>query len=171
MPTVYSPPVSTYVPLATITLASTDSEVVFANIPNTYRDLVLVINAKYTGISRTTFYCRLNGDSGNNYNLVAAGGNGSSAVSYAQTGVNYFYGLISNQLSVNTHQFMDYSATDKHKLALTRISDAAGAAASESISMLAQRWANTAAITSITLTPTNNSIAGGSTFSLYGIEA
>jgi hypothetical protein len=33
MPTVYSPPVSTYVPLATITLASTDTEIVFSSIP------------------------------------------------------------------------------------------------------------------------------------------
>ena len=48
MPTVYSPPVSTYVALATTTLGATASSVTFSSIPATYRDLVLVTNAQTT---------------------------------------------------------------------------------------------------------------------------
>jgi len=58
---------------------------------------------------------------------------------------------------------MDYSATDKNKAALTR----SGAAAQVTV-MLSTRWANTVAITSLTVVPQTSSFAAGSTFNLYG---
>ena len=61
-------------------------------------------------------------------------------------------------------QFMDYSATDKHKSALSRANNAEiGTMAS------ALRWANTAAITSIESFAFSNSWAAGGTVNLYGI--
>ena len=60
--------------------------------------------------------------------------------------------------------FFDYSATDKHKSALSRLSDAGA-----SVSMSANRWASTAAITSITMTASTGTFSAGATFHLYGI--
>jgi hypothetical protein len=61
---------------------------------------------------------------------------------------------------------MDYSATDKHKTVLVRSN-----AASTGVEAIAQRWASTAAITSILVFPSTGSWAAGGTFSLYGIVA
>jgi hypothetical protein len=59
---------------------------------------------------------------------------------------------------------MDYSATDKHKTVLTRnnITD-------NNVTAIASRWANTAAITSVTVLSPSSTITSGSTISLYAI--
>jgi len=166
VPTVYSPPVSTYVPLATITLSSTDSEIVFSSIPATYRDLVLV----YRGVAfENAVSARANADTGTNYSLVRMGGNGSTTFSSAPT-TSFFPILYSGTPVTGMGRLMifDYSATDKHKTALTR-GDGSDYSITEA---LASRWANTDAIHSLTVyTGLGVNFAIGSTFSLYGIAA
>jgi hypothetical protein len=65
-------------------------------------------------------------------------------------------------------QIMDYSATDKHKSVLCRFKRGGGY---DSVWMLAGRWANTNAITSISFGPASGTLDAGLTASLYGIEA
>jgi hypothetical protein len=61
---------------------------------------------------------------------------------------------------------MDYSATNKHKSVVTRNDHPSHTQAQ------ANRWANTAAITSISIAVRGgSSFASGSTFSLYGVIA
>jgi hypothetical protein len=166
-------PTNTYTPLANITLASTDSEIVFASIPATYRDLVLVCSARGTITTFTNVQMRFNSDTGSNYSTVAMYGTGSAAASYSETATNITLEQIarsSDTASVFTPimtQVMDYSATDKHKTVLTRNSSTLSGA----VAALASRWASTSAITSITLYPYGGSFAIGSTFSLYGVIA
>ena len=151
-------PTPTYTALANVTLGST-ATVTFSSIPATYRDLILVVRG-------TTNNIRVNGDTGSNYSNVAMYGNGSSAGSGAET-TTFFYtnwwggGTAANRMYIV--QFMDYSATDKHKTILVR-GDQADAEANAN----AGRWANTAAITSITSVGT---APAGSTWSLYGIAS
>jgi hypothetical protein len=166
-------PTNTYTPLATVTLASTDSEIVFASIPATYRDLVLVCSARGTITTFTNVQMRFNTDTGSNYSTVAMYGTGSAAASYSETTTNITLEQIARSndtASVFTPivtQVMDYSATNKHKTVLTRNSSTLSGA----VAALASRWANTSAITSVTLYPFSGSFAIGSTFSLYGVIA
>jgi hypothetical protein len=164
-------PTNTYTPLANITLTSTDSEIVFSSIPGTYRDLILVCSARGTITTFTNVQMRFNSDTGSNYSTVAMYGTGSTQASYSETATNITLEQIarsSDTASVFTPivtQVMDYSATNKHKSVLTRNSSTV----SGNVVALASRWANTAAVTSITLYPFGGSFAIGSTFSLYGV--
>ena len=155
-------PTNTYVPLATITLSSTDSEVVFSSIPATYRDLIMVIDG--TSTSGTQFLqIRFNGDTGNNYSVVRM----YNTTSDSFAGINW-----ANIVEIGTSrtnaivQIMDYSATDKHTTFLSR-----GNNAGYRIQAHAGRWANTAAVTSVSAIMAGGSLPIGTTASLFGIEA
>jgi len=158
-------PTPTYVSLATITLGSTDNEIVFSSIPATYRDLILVMQARNT-TSDAGVAARFNSDTGSNYTYVTMRGTGSSATSatVSTTSMN-FVDAFTTVGYIGIAQIMDYSATDKHKTVLIR-----KGGAFEDVQAHAARWANTAAINSITLTVSNN-FAIGSSFSLYGIAS
>jgi len=153
-------PTPTYTPLATVTLASTTGTITFSSIPATYRDLILI--CQYTNDSNPLV--RFNSDSGSNYSYVRMLGTGSttaSDVSVSQSGLAIATGSATGgQTSIV--QIMDYSATDKHKTALIR-----NGLASTNVNASGNRWANTAAITSVTLQIGTFGI--GSTFSLYGV--
>jgi hypothetical protein len=163
-------PTPTYTPLATVTLGSSASSVTFSNIPATYRDLILVMAIfQSSGGDRNTNY-QVNGDSGNNYNLVymdTYGGSPSSGATSNQPSalIEYHQSVSDTTPSVTVVQFMDYSATDKHKTALHRFG-----AASPTVGAYATRWASNSAINSILLTPNTNYLTG-STFNLFGISA
>ena len=161
----------TYIALATLTLTGTDSEIVFSSIPATYRDLILVIQAKST-TGNPAVVARFNSDTGANYPYVRMTGNGSSAASATITTDTFLN--IAAAFGINTSgngniiaQIMDYSATDKHKTVLVRNGDAG-----LGVEAIAGRWASTSAITSVTVFNTGSiSFASGSTFSLYGVRA
>lgn len=155
------------VALATTTLASASATVTFSSISGAYRDLRLVITGSTS--NNSDIQMRFNGDSGANYSFVYMGGNGSSAASGSNTGqpgvVLDAYFWRSTDQSMIVADIMDYTATDKHKTVLSRNNVTAGGT-----DAFANRWANTAAITSITLVSTWNWNVG-STFSLFGVSA
>jgi hypothetical protein len=162
-------PTPTYTPLATITLGSSASSITFSSIPATYRDLVLVVNATIPneGVPRA----RVNGDSGSNYSRVDMYAEPSGVYSNAATQTYFDLGRsgtgFTGSLFMCVINFMDYSATDKHKTVLGRNSDDN----TRALAATAQRWANTAAINQIQVILSANTYAAGSTFSLYGIKA
>ena len=161
-------PTNTYTALGTLTLSGADSSITFANIPATYRDLVMVANMVYTGASGDTIL-RINGDTGSNYSSVFMVGNGSSPSSGSESARSYMNPIYAASFGRGTMiwQLNDYSATDKHKTSLVR-TDAAGA---RTVAM-AGRWASNSAVTSITITDfASDTFAIGSTFSLYGIAS
>ena len=163
-------PTNTYTALATLTLTGTDTEVVFASVPNSYRDLVLVVG-NMTATAANTFYVQLNGDTASNYSWVTAWGTGSGTGSATLTNngalVGGYTGVSTSTGQTTIIQLMDYSATDKHKTVLSRHNNSAG-----EVSMTASRWANTAAVTQVNLKILpSGSFNSGSTFSLYGIAS
>ena len=168
MPTVYSPPVSTYVALATVTLDSTDASITFSSIPATYRDLILVVSMKVETSVEPKL--RFNDDTGSNYSMVQMAGNGSATLSNSGT-TNYGWITPNSSPSTTTFtaykaQIMDYSATDKQKTWLSRFDPDNGY-----VNALANRWANTNAINQIEIFVSSSNFSTGSTFSLFGIEA
>ena len=174
MPTVYSPPVSTYVALATTTLGASAASVTFSSISGSYRDLVLIANARTDRAATSDIYKITLNASGTGYSRVVMYGTGSTADSYADASLSAItpYALTGNTATSGVFgflkmQIMDYSATDKHKTILNN-EDATGLEVSAS----AYTWANTNAVTSIEIDQLlGSNFASGSTFSLYGIEA
>jgi hypothetical protein len=163
-------PTPTYTPLANITLGSSATSISFSSIPATYRDLVVVVNGSFTGSHGP--YMRFNSDTGSNYsNLIMANDVGTPFS--AQEVATSFYGSWTANLSgaryTGVFQVMDYSATDKHKTALWRTNYTSSASA-QIVEAFAGRWANTAAITTLTVgASATNGFATGTTFALYAI--
>lgn len=158
-----------YIPLATITLTGSDSEVVFSNIPATFKDLVLVSEMK-TASSTASAYLRLNGAT-SGYSTVLMRGNGSDTVASTAGGVtDRLFAAYSTEPTTSTAtnsivHIMDYAATDKHKTILQRSNNSADATEA-----IAGRYASTSAITSVSVGMDSSlSFAAGSTFNLFGV--
>lgn len=155
-----------WVPLATTTLSSSASSVTFSSISGSYRDLVLVIAAKNTGGTYDNIRVQFNSDTGSNYSYVQAYFNGSGYASNSAT-TTFIEGLTSSHThnSASIMQVLDYSATNKHTTTLQRGNTATAEYGNR---MAAGRWANTSAVTSITITQQSTNFDTGSTFSLWG---
>lgn len=156
-----------YIPLATVTLASSASSVTFSNIPATYRDLVLLHSSQNSTQAANTWF-RYNGDTGSNYNGVvmsSQGGNITSS-SYSNNGVGFVGSTENGAIGNLTVNIFDYAQTDKHKTAVSRNS-----VSPNNVSSRVLRWASTSAITSINIQTDGGTWAAGATFSLYGIVA
>lgn len=156
------------IPIYTTTLAS-DGSVTFDNIPQGYTDLVIIADAKRAlgGAGAATMAITFNQvTSGALYSstlLYSGGGYTVQADSWQNVGQ---CGDANNgDFTPNKIEINQYSATDKHKIALSRFGNAsmytAGAVA---------LWRSNAAITRIDISCAN-SIKAGSTFTLYGIKA
>ena len=160
-------PTPTYVPLATITLGTTDSSILFDSIPLTYRDLIVV--AEYTAtVAGMAVRVRPNSTTANRTEVsVIAGGSGYDSQTTA-TNVDLNYSDSSTTVQHAIMHCMDYSATDKHKTFLRRSGSAA--AGTNYIWMAAGRWADTTAMTSLLLACSSGSFNAGSTFSIYGVN-
>lgn len=163
-------PTPTYIPLAEVTLAASASAVFFANISQTYSDLVLTFLG--SGTSNANLSVRFNGDAAGNYDFISGYGNGSStgsSINTNATGIRIASAAFlsaSAQLQVQAI-FTDFSATDKYKSVLSR---ADSVASGQAVEMVAGKWANTSAITSMSLFPNAGEFAAGSTFKLFGIH-
>lgn len=161
-------PTPTYVPLANTVLTGDALDVSFSNIDQSYRDLVIVVEGYVT--TRTSQVLTFNGDTTyTNYHYVYMLGNGSSPST--SSGNSYITNEVFENSSTNRTvmriEIFDYTATDKHKAALIR-ADNAYPNGSE---LRAYRWANTSAISSLSLTPTGSSWGTGTSFTMYGIAS
>lgn len=149
-------PTTTYIALATITLTGNDSEIIFSNIPNTYRHLVVTGHFNCSGGS--VINSRINGSNANLARVRIIGFGSVPYTDYAGDPLIAEYSGWSNFV-IN---IMDYSATDKNKILLSRTNN------TDRVQAIGSSWASTTAINSYGLIP-NGSFISGSTFSLYGI--
>lgn len=165
---------TTYEPIATNTLGSATSQVTFSSIPNTYTDLVLVINARGTSTGNAISVYFVTNVTGSNYSSVWIVGDGSSVTSSRYTGLGQGYlGYISgastssNSRGTVIAQFMNYSNTTTFKTVISR-----GNVAESEVDAYASLIRSTSALTSITVGEGGgNNFVAGSTFTLYGIKA
>lgn len=153
-------PTPTYDLISTTTLTSTVSSVTLSSIPQTYRDLILIVDTPSTASGTCLLYP--NDDYNNNVtSSVNMNGDGSSATSSSVSNGNGFQILFGGQAQAITHIF-DYATTNKHKAILHRQSRPGS-----QVRALAGRWGNTDAITFIVLA--NANLTSGTQISLYGI--
>jgi hypothetical protein len=154
--------------LASITLQSASASVLFSGIPQNYRDLILVLNGSFA--ANGTYDIRVNSDSASIYTNVYAQGQQDNQT-FSGTDTATAFGVWSknvytaNLRFMSTSQFIDYSATDKHKTALFR--SGGPQLGSIVMGMSAGRYASTLAITTLTVLGSQN-FNIGSTFDLYG---
>lgn len=155
-------PTSTYTPLANLTLSTGQSSVSFTSISGAYRDLVLTFNGSLP--SGQGLYLRLNGASTNHsiQRIYNSGGGTPSADTLSDWEIAF-----TNTTIFSKTDLLDYTATDKNKVGLTRWGNADGTSYTMAMS---GKWASTAAITNFSLvTSGGGNITAGSTFALYGV--
>lgn len=146
-------------------LTSDQTSINITNIPQTYRDLLLIVTIPITSAGNPRF--RWNGDTGSNYYLTYIDGYGSSYaggsdVANPSNSLSYtpYNG---NQMMIVRQHIFDYSSTDKNKTSIIRSGSAEG-----NTSAYHTRWASNSAITSIELF--NVTFPAGTTIRLSGVH-
>lgn len=159
-------PTPTYTPLANVTLGAAASSVTFSSISQAYRDLVVIVSGK--GTTDFVVNVTLNNDAGANYTQVNMRGylgafSSSTTVSSAPLAVNADPTTSPGMYVLN---LLDYSATNKDKIILSR-----GQNAATQVNSISTRWANTSAVTTLKLATASSTFAAGSSFALYAIAS
>jgi hypothetical protein len=161
---------ATYEPIATQTLASAATSITFSSIPSTYTDLKWVFVGGIE-IDANALVMRFNGDTGTNYSRTFLNGNGASATSGTTASATRIQLQTVDTFSIPTFISCDIFsyAGSTFKTVLSSFSgDRNG---SGNTFNLVGLWRNTSAITSITLLVLVDSLAAGTTATLYGIKA
>jgi hypothetical protein len=160
----------TYEPIATQTLGTAVPSITFSAIPQTYTDLVLVVQV-LSNSTNDDMFMQFDSDTGGNYSHVVLRGQGTSASS--SLGTNTTGARFSDQGSPRTTSSMisvvnlqNYSNSTTYKLVISRSNNG-----SWGLDLFASIWRSTSSIDSIKVYPASGNMAVGSTFTLYGIKA
>ena len=172
LPSVASPMHGAMVP---ISYASITAAINFTNIPQTYQDLMLVINSRdTTAATVTTLFNYLNNDGTTNYSYTYLDGNGTSASSSRVANTAPFGGAVqigasatSGIFSSNIMHILNYANTTTYKTVLWR--SAADANGSGNTRLTVGLYRSTLGITQVYVNPAS-AFATGSTVTLYGIR-
>jgi hypothetical protein len=157
--------------IGSFTVSSAVSSITFSNIPQTYTHLQLRFSAKCASNDQG-YFLRINGDTGSNYNSHLLYGNGSAAISTANsswTGIDLIT-TTSAQFSIGVVDILDYTNTNKNKVVRS-----IGGYDNNGSGYMNFYWGqrrNTAAITSLTILEflAGGNIQQNSHFTLYGIK-
>jgi hypothetical protein len=157
--------------LAQTVLGSSASSVTFNSIPQTHRDLWIVIFGIATGTSLAQIKMRVNGSSTAAYETQAMFGidTGANAVRLtSQTSLEC--GIIGEtDPSTSEAVIAGYTNTSYAKMVLSRASYQDTSGFPIIWSSAGHKYDDTSAITSLTLFPQTNNFAAGASFSLYGL--
>ena len=169
---------STYTLISSNTLSSSAASVTFSSIPQTYTDLVLRMSVR--GDSASVYdieQIQFNNDStSGNYSFTLLWGSGSAATSGRgtnQSGHPTYYnnGDTATSNSFGNGEIYIPSYTVAQNKPMSQFQVAETNAATERMGLNANLWRNTAAISSIQITPyLGTNMLSGSSFYLYGIK-
>ena len=168
---------TSYESIATVTVGSGGtSSISFSSIPSTFKHLQIRVLARTTnGGSDNYANLTFNSDSGANYSYHDLQGTGSAAAATGLASQNAIYlqryagaGAAASIFGASVTDVLDYQDTNKYKTVRNLGGDDRNGAGY--IYLVSGSWRNTAAITSITITPEANNWAQYSTFALYGIK-
>jgi hypothetical protein len=160
----------TYEPISTQTLGTAVSSVTFSSIPQTYTDLVLVVQV-LSNSTNDDMFMQFDSDTGANYGHTVLRGQGTSASS--SYGTSTTGARFSDQGSPKTTSSMisivnlqNYSNGTTYKTIISRSNNG-----SIGLDLFTSLWLSTSSIDSIKVYPASGNMAVGSTFTLYGIKA
>lgn len=165
----------TYEPISSQTLSSAASSITFSSIPSTWTDLRLIFVGKSTntGTGSDALIMRYNSDTANNYSYTHLRGDGTSVSANTYSNQTSLYGGEfslggSPGPSMTSFDIFSYSGNTYKSCLITNASNRNGAGWVYNFVGL---WRSTSAITSITLSSVNYTMAIGTTATLYGIKA
>lgn len=146
--------------LATVTLSANSTSIIFSNIPNTFRDLVIQGQAA-SGQNPTII---LNGDGADaNYSSKTMYGE-ASTISNTFNNDGRVLSLDPSPNAAFKIEIFGYAKTDRH----TQVISQSGAMSI--VRIFGVRWKNTAAVNSVRLNPQSGyPFLAGATFSIYGV--
>lgn len=158
---------STYTPISTILLTSSQSSITFTDIPQNYTDLILYGNFFFD--TAVDMKLRFNSDTGNNYTYVRISDTSQKSYNtyiqprigagpYPAHPANYFINL------------MNYSNPYIFKSILSKFNHITSGGAGNVANDVAQ-WRSLNPITSITISPDLGNWTANSLFTLYGISS
>ena len=167
---------NTYTLIASNVLASSQANVTFSSIPGTYTDLVVRFNARstYSYSGPTWLFLTFNGaTTGFSTTLLENAFNSSQSQNFSSTTTIYATQIACLDYSSNTFgtgefYIPSYTVSQNKPVSVSAVLEQN--TASGYLNAVAGSWANTAAITSITMTPEFGSVASNSSFYLYGIK-
>ena len=167
---------NTYKLISSNVLSSSAASVTFSAIPSTYTDLALRWSARstYSSAGASWLYLTFNATTTgfsttlleNAFGTVQSQSFANASNIYAGQIPNLSYG--SNIFGTGEYYIPAYTASQNKPISISEVLEQNSA--SGYISANAALWRNTAAITSLTLTPEFGSLASGSSFYLYGIK-
>ena len=161
---------ATYEPIATQTISTASAAVVFNSIPQTYTDLVVVVESRFTQSGGRWMGVRLNNDASANYSTIYMAGSGTGTLSafFADNALRIGNGSGSSARSGSIAHIANYTNTSAYKVSISR------SVTNEYAISYTSHWRNNAAVTTLTFvcdTAESNQFMAGSTFSVYGIKA
>jgi hypothetical protein len=171
---------NTYTPIETYTLGSSAASVTFGSggtIPQTYTDLVIVVNFKAASTTIVTPSIRFNGDTNTNYSNTTIYGIGSgsgTSVRFSNQSKGFLgdfsAGVSSTDFIPYIISINNYKNSSLYKTFLCRYNQKNSS--NGEVGTTSGLWRSTNAITSVTITSDGGqNFASGSTFTLYGIAA
>jgi len=165
-----------------VALAAPAASVTFANLPQIYRTLVLLMQVRTDAVAEADVTLwRANGDAGANYDYVygrlsadgTQGSTGATASIQGLIGYTEAANSRASNFSPCVAYFPGYALATQEKWCATSIHTKMGdvsALADLAVGIASSRWRSTAAITSLTIFPsTGPNFVAGSRFALYGI--
>ncbi len=168
-------PQNTFTLIEKITVgAAGASSITFTSIPQTYTDLKVVASARNTG-NGSGQYLTFNGSSTSYSAKRLIANNGSTVTSHNGGTTNIFLLAVDTRATANSFgsaefYIPNYTSSNNKSVSLDSVNEENGNSyAYDEIS--AGLWSNSAAITSITLTPEAGNFAQYTTAHLYGIKA
>lgn len=150
----------------------------FANIPQTYRHLAVIVRGRGTdtGGFYTTLHAQINGDIGASYDgqrldASASNGNGTNVAGATSFDLGYFEsgGAPAGSQSSNDYELLYYTDTTLRKQIKGRYNLAQGNAGIWT-GIMDGEWRNTAAISRLTLFLAAGNFAAGTVATLYGVD-
>jgi hypothetical protein len=162
---------NTYTLIEAKTLGTTTASVTFSSIPQTYTDLKLVYSARVTQASIAVGISFTFNASTSNFSSKVLYGDGSSAASFSSA---RYAGSVpgstatASTFSNNEVYIPNYTSSNYKSYSVDTVTENN---ATESYAYIAAGlWSDTAALTSLTLTPDNGDFVQYSTAYLYGIK-
>jgi hypothetical protein len=163
--------------ISEVVTSSSQASVSFSSIPNTYRDLIIIVRGRGTkSATSANLLLQFNGDTGANYDMQVLQGFGTgsgASESFGQTSafVAQLSGATATANFAGNAQIrvFDYRGTTFFKNAYTpggfQITTSGTGAA---VGMFFNQWRSTAAITSVLVFLDSGAFVDGSVVSLYG---
>jgi hypothetical protein len=169
---------STYQLISSNVLSSSAASVTFSAIPSTFTDFVIRASIRSDNSIRISdaINIRINSDIGANYSWVYVLGNGSSASSSINNGIDYVSPGVANAPLSTSNTFASLEMyvpnyTTSAKKPLSFFGAFEDNTTTAQVRATAGLWQGTAAITSVQFFPLNGpNFVSGSSFYLYGIK-